>query len=405
MKSKNLLRYYLFSFSNLIAAFGGGTILGKCVGIIKDGVFQGSSIFAFFVGTVLGLAFLQMIPKKIAKNAGQWFAFCGGISSFVLFLIFEKCSVEGALTGISGILFFSVLSIRFGFWFYSRVLRASEAAGYKRRIAWVELGYYSGIILGLIIWQFISLPISISSILLIDTCVQFLAGFLDYLCATKQSLQSEIACDKNSVLDNYNNKSKISWCWRLAISIMLLTIGVQVVTFSLAHLSSTQSSSYILAVFYFGVAIAASVYKNLRVSLEWDNKNNFSYATIKFNQSRVNFLAINILPALLLFLAVIIAFFYQKKLLNIMYLAIFLSAFIYEILALAILDRIGLEEKSLNQSGMVIRAYGLMGIGAAISFWILDILSSTSLNLLILMLISLALSTVALYKRSYLFNE
>lgn len=399
MQPKNSLRYYLFSFSNLIAAFGGGAVLGKCVGIIKDGVFHGSSIFAFFVGTVLGLAFLQLIPKNIAKNAGRWFAICGGISSLFLFLFFDNFSVNGVLSGIPASLFFVVLSIRFGFWFYSRVLRASEAAGYKRSIAWVELGYYFGIILGLIIWQFINFPIGILLVLFIDAMVQFLAGFLDYLCATKQSLQIETANLTNLTHNTVNSDGKLGWCWRLAISVMLLTIGIQVVTFSLAHMSLTYSSSYILAVFYFGVAIAASVYKKLKVSLEWNNKNNIGYAAIKLNKMRINFLIMNIIPAFFLFPAITIEFFYQIRLSNLLYVAIFLSAFFYELVTLAILDRIGLEEKSLNQSGMVIRAYGLMGVGAAISFWILNIVNDTSINLLIMMAVSLLLSTVVLYKR------
>ena len=66
--------YYLPAFSNLMAAFGGGIILGKGVGIIDSPYFHNGSILAFFIGTVLGLVFLQSIPKQISKFAAPFFA-------------------------------------------------------------------------------------------------------------------------------------------------------------------------------------------------------------------------------------------------------------------------------------------------------------------------------------------
>lgn len=392
-------RYYLFSLSNLIAAFGGGTILGKCVGVIKGGMFQGGSVFAFFIGTVVGLAFLQLIPKKLAQSAGRWFSICGGIVSLILFGLFSCFSSDGSLSGVYGSLFFVILSIRFGFWFYSRVLRASEAAGYQRHIAWVELGYYAGIILGLIIWQFINIPISISSILLIDAAVQLLAGLLDYLCTTKKYLQE--ASDKvEQKIVASNQSEKISWCWRLAVSIMLLTVGVQVVVFSLAHAATPDVSAYMLAIFYLGVAVAASLYKKLDISLQWKSRQkNIGYAVILFGQYKVSFFIVSLFAAMLIFSSIMFSSYYQFMFKNIMYAAIFFAAFFYEILALAILDRIGLEEKSNNQSGMIIRAYGLMGIGAAVSFWMLDWVSGSSANLLILMSTCFLFSVMVLLRR------
>ena len=59
------LNYYFFSLSNLIAAFGGGLILGKGVGIINLPYLQGGSILAFFIGTIFGLLFLQFIPERL----------------------------------------------------------------------------------------------------------------------------------------------------------------------------------------------------------------------------------------------------------------------------------------------------------------------------------------------------
>lgn len=62
---KESLRYYLFSFSNFIAAFGGGMILGKSVGIIKNAYLQGDSVLAFFFRHSIGSYFFTTCSKKI----------------------------------------------------------------------------------------------------------------------------------------------------------------------------------------------------------------------------------------------------------------------------------------------------------------------------------------------------
>jgi hypothetical protein len=399
MQENNSLKYYVFSFSNLLAAFGGGTVLGKCVGIIDNDYLQGDSVLAFFVGTVLGLAFLQFLPKKLSQNAGQWFSACGGIASLILFVIFEKFSVNGKIADNIGAIFFIILSLRFGFWFYSRVLRASDAAGYQRRIAWVELGYYLGIILGLIIWKFINFQIEIASILLLDATVQFVSGIFDYLCATNKILKNDSSDRPVNNVMQIKNSSKIL-CWRLAIAVMLLTVGIQVITFDLAHLADQEFGTVILAVFYSGVAVAALIYKKLKITLDWkQSRLQFGYANIFIDKIKINFLIINILIALLISSAVVISFYYSISLSMIMLLCIFSAAFLYEIIALAILDRIGFEEKSINHSGMIIRAYGMMGIGAALSLWILNLISCTTLNMTGLIVISLFLSVIILMKR------
>lgn len=125
----------------------------------------------------MGLIFLQLVPKKFANHIGQMFSIFGGITSLFLFFIFYKYSINGEIYSLPASAFFFLLSVRFGFWFYSRVLRAANSAGFKKRIAWVEFGYYGGIILGLIIWQILNFEIALSSILIIDAFMQFIAGF------------------------------------------------------------------------------------------------------------------------------------------------------------------------------------------------------------------------------------
>jgi len=73
------ISFRLFALSNLMAAFGGGMILGKGVKIIDTPYLQSGSLLAFFIGTVLGLVFLQSIPKKFSKFMGRLFSIFGGL--------------------------------------------------------------------------------------------------------------------------------------------------------------------------------------------------------------------------------------------------------------------------------------------------------------------------------------
>lgn len=128
-------RYYLFALSNFLAAFGGGMILGKGISVINIPYLKGGSILAFFVGTILGLIFLQSIPKKWSEAIARWFSLFAAISSLGLLYIFTNYQTDSHLVDTAGLIFFIVLSIRFGFWFFSRVLRASAAAGQQQNIA------------------------------------------------------------------------------------------------------------------------------------------------------------------------------------------------------------------------------------------------------------------------------
>ena len=177
IEQKQTSQYYLFAFSNFIAACGGGMILGKGIKIIATPLLQGGSLLAFFVGTVLGLIFLQSIPEKYSKLFSRWFSIGGGFTSLILLYIFTNYAQNAKLSGVAGLLFFLLLSIRFGFWFYSRVSRAAVVAGLQQRIAWVELGYFSGMIFGLIMWKFIGIDITITTAFLIDDHLQLCAGF------------------------------------------------------------------------------------------------------------------------------------------------------------------------------------------------------------------------------------
>lgn len=295
LHQKQSVSYSLFSISNFLAAIGGGVVLGKGVGILDVPILQGSSLLAFFVGTAIGLMFLKCTPKKFSEIFSQWFSICGGITSIILCVIFIYFSFKGKLSGNFALLFFVLLSVRFGFWFYSRVLRVSKAAGQRQGIAWVELGYYSGVIIGLILWVFLGININITAALLVDAFLQLSAGILD-LIENKISQKKEITSEKEIVHISSLQKQDKIWQWRLAFGVMFLTIGVQVVIFNLAHKVHENLSPYVLAIFYFGATISALFCKKFNVRLEWnvDNK-------ITVQEMQLFYLEIILIPKNLVF--------------------------------------------------------------------------------------------------------
>ncbi|MBV9576709.1 MAG: hypothetical protein JO149_08815 [Gammaproteobacteria bacterium] len=415
--TKQALRYYLFSLSNFLAAVGGGMILGKGVATIQIPALQGGSLLAFFVGTVIGLIFLQTTPKRFSNLFARWFSISGGTTSLILFGIFVTYEVNKTLSGKVAILFFILLSLRFGFWFFSRVLRAAAAAGQQQNIAWVEFGYYAGVISGLVIWLLLGIDIGMAYALLLDAFLQFGAGLLDIFANRIPKPLEKITSESKTVEEKQAapaivHHSKI-WSWRLAIAVMLLTVGVQVIVFNLAHQVSSQFSPYMLAIFYLGAAVSAIFCKKFNIRLEWvlHTAKSHSYAAIFLGKSEINkklnLLGITVFSALCVAAAIVlvnqhIGIANNQGIKTFCLLAlVFIATFSYEILALALLDRIGLEEKDAPQQNMVLRTYGLMSIAAAISLWLLQLVHS-SLFYLILTLVGCFLFTfLSIWRRNF----
>ena len=407
--NKNVsFRYYLFSISNLFAAFGGGLILGKGAGIIDYPYLQGGSILAFFIGTVIGLVFLQFIPEKISKFLAQFFSIGCGVTSLFLFYIYQNYSFNGKINGTSALVFFLLLSVRFGFWFYSRVMRASIASGHQQSIAWVEFGYYIGMVLGLVIWKFLDIDIELGTALIIDAVFQFVAGILDL----KNFRLDNVSLDKSKqetqlVTDPQSIQYSSEWCWKLASAVIFITIGVQVVIFNTAHHVADVFGSYILATFYFGVAAAAFICNKFKIYISWGIENNLAAITVNAKKSiGLSFLF------LIFILAIAVAIVLPNMDLNnlmtgsmffnglFVCIFVFISAFIYEVISLSLLDRIGYEEKILGKSGMIMRTYGLMGLGAAVGFWTLGLMDDHLTSSIVTLVICLSFATIAVLKRN-----
>lgn len=403
-------QYYLFSFSNFIAALGGGMILGRGVDVINTPYLKGGSVLAFFVGIVLGLAFLQLLSKKITHQFSRFFSFFSSLTSLVLLAIFLRYSQNGELEGDVATTFFFLLSLRFGFWFYSRVLRASAAAKQQQSVAWVEIGYYAGTILGLIIWTFPGVHLSFSNSLIIDAILQCMAGFIDlwanHLAVT--AIESQLKSEPKSDIPLEETFTIKFWAWRLIIALVFLTIGTQAVIFTLMHQVSDNLSPFIMASFYLGVFIAALACKKNKVSLEWTRSltNVMGYAIIRTvkngNTKETHSSLLCLITAVCVFLSVCAAYVNINDV-TVFFLLFFvtIAAYFYEILALAILDRIGLEERFSNSHNMIIRSYGLMGVGSAVGLWLLSFSGKSLIVLSITLAISFILSFGILWKRHF----
>ncbi len=366
--------YYLFSLSNFIAAFGGGMILGNGINVIRIPYLKNGSVLAFFIGSVLGLILLQLISKKLWNSVGRWFSLFGSLTSVALLIIFKKNEIDFSLSGTSGLIFFLLLSARFAFWFYSRVLRASYVAGKQQRIAWVELGYYFGMIIGLIIWKLIKLDISFGIMLSIDILLQFIAGIFDLFANHNSIVQKKSITSMIEIKPMLERVSE----WRLVGSVVFLTIGIQVVIFSITSKMPEHFAPMIFAVYYFGVAMGAINYKKYNILIAWKKISTNAILVsekmgIKKEASVQSILLITVLFST--FTILIFGHCTDRIFQYLFYASIFGAAFLYEIIALAILDRIGLEDSA--SKNMVTYSYGLMGIGAAISLWLLDLVNVT----------------------------
>lgn len=417
--TKQNARYYLFSLSNFLAAVGGGMILGKGVATIKIPILQGGSLLAFFVGTVFGLALLQSTPKKFAHVFSRWFSICGSFTSLLLLSVFITYKINETLSGNPAIVFFILLSMRFGFWFFSRVLRAANAAGQEQSIAWVEFGYYIGVITGLILWLLLGIDIGMAFTLLLDACLQFVAGSLDLYANRIKNPEQTVNEKEPLTIGNLPVSNKFYdkiWSWRLAIAVMLLTVGVQVIFFNLAHQVSSYFSPYMLAIFYFGAAVSSIFCKQFNVRLEWHlpTTKHKGYATILLNKAgntkRISFVLLNFLSAIGV-AAVALTVYWKINTIDIyplfgikeflLLFLVFISTFFYEIITLSILDRIGLEEKNSPHKGMVLRTYGIMSIAAAISLWLLEMVNGAIFYLLLTLIFCFILTFLSVWRRSF----
>jgi hypothetical protein len=137
--------------ANFFAALGGGTVLGKAIGVLRDEpLLKGDSLVAMVGGTALGFLVLREVKKWKGRHRAAIFALATGLLSLVLWALLRRASSDtdlpepesSQLTGLFAWLFFLVLTFRWACWYVGRSLRAETAGFHFQRIPIVELLYF-----------------------------------------------------------------------------------------------------------------------------------------------------------------------------------------------------------------------------------------------------------------------
>jgi len=393
----------LLAAANFLAAFGGGAILGMGEDAFRT---PRHTVETFLLGTTLGLGLLFLLRSKPFRKlqlTGGWFSFIGGAVSFVAATVLWQHVGHSRNDDGGAWAIYLLLSLRFGFWFVARVQRPDIVAGRRRKIGWIELCYYLGVILGITFSATLQSRLNlIQLVLFIDCLSQWVAGSFDLLARRRAPAVAAVVADgeQESAPLPYN----FSWYTRAVLAVVTLTIGTQAVTFgfmglmkgsavALPGIGPTDPSRFILATFYLGVAGASVVYGLNKIRMEWPfaTKRVARFATIFVGddgerKKSIAFHWLSAIGAAFLALAIIgnllstqAASFSpdERMTLTTVKLGFFLlfiaaAAFIYEILALTLFDHIGEETKRVNRGGMVALAYGFMGLGVTVTLLIVD---------------------------------
>lgn len=406
-------RYYFLVFANFLAAIGGGIILSAGIGALK-GTFLEGSILAFFAGAVIGLLLHRIVRERWSRIIAPWFSISVGGASIILFELFKVYAVNGRLSNLAEIFFIALLSVRFGLWFFSRALRAQIVGRRKQGVALIELGYYAGVALGLIIWGL--LDYGMLSALLVDAMLQTVAGLVDLVTIRRRYTENQITdfqrgeqapqlvISKGNIEIVGSLTFDYRWYWRLALAILCLTIGFQAVPFSVSHWDTNGWSTYIVACFYLGVALSALVCRAFKIKFDWDSINSrwAGNATISSERSRIklktSFGLIILMAATSMVIALLGIQLWHWSALPVMTF-IALAAFIYQILVLSLLDQIGRAEKLANLNEMIMRTYLIVAIGTIISIGILSPFSKSYYSCVLLTLVCSLVSFSVVRKR------
>jgi hypothetical protein len=379
----------VLALANFLAAFGGGSILGRGLEVAKvmsNGRLD-NTVLVYMLGFSIGVLMLKIMRSDRARFTGGVTSIAGGLTSLVLLGIFEAHKSHSNQYGSDwhAYLLFALLIIRFGLWFVSRSLRSDAAAGRKQMIAWVEAAYYVGIILGLIIWQgylpwFKAVSFG-AGILVLDAVLQSTAGILDIL---SSRILPDLPKEGSShdVLPLPYNKVLYA---KMAIAIVTFTAGIQIVALAFRN-DLGNYGPMAFAALYAGAAAFALLYANIGVQLEIPigDQRSIGHALIVFGETtrrQVPFAAISIISAALLSSAILANLYVVKSMhdlsgeaAGVVLFLIGASAFFYEIIALCIYDTVGKEANKANRKGLVAMMICLMALGAAAVDFLIDTL-------------------------------
>lgn len=157
-----------------MSAVGGGTILVRGIDLLPFG-----TVAAFLMG---GCVSLLVVRWHAPERAGMMAIIAAAFTLALLTLHalglidLHAESIRGGLA----VAVFTVLCLRYAFWFAARILRADVLAGHGQKIARVEVAYYAGLIGGFALGQLGFVP-TLTQALVVDATLLIVAGWIDFL--------------------------------------------------------------------------------------------------------------------------------------------------------------------------------------------------------------------------------
>ena len=353
------------AFANFITAFGGGSVLGKAIGLIQLPFIHAGSLVAFFVGTVLGIYFLFWGFKKLKRNKEILGAFLGALCSFLMLLILWISPLHnGVLSGWIGFLFFTLLSFRFCFWFLTRILRSDRLSVLSpKAIPLIEGFFHLGTIVSLGSLSIGWVSLGLVGTLILDLLTQLLGGLLDILIQSRT--QTVPVSQAEPPTKNTTEFKAIA----TSVSVFtLVTVVIQVFIFHVSHLVPQSVGLVILGCFYAGLAAAGllSAYGEVRFV---DSKRGFGNLAFGANS---RFLISNLYLLFFLMIA-ILSFFLSARweAWTMTTVAALLASFVYEIFCFGLLHRIQTNAERTSVDRPIAKAFSVMALGACVSMFAL----------------------------------
>lgn len=401
---------FLIAIANLLAAFGGGTVLHLALTVAKqEPEFQlgwDAPFLALLIGTTIGLVLVGLLNliktrwARASRTAGGYLSFLGALVAIAVAILYQahsdRCSgATGACRPFELYVYYGLLAILFSLLFVPRILRSDATAGYKQKIGWVEFCYAMGIVLALVSWQQIDKQVpDLRTKLYIDAAFQIVAGLID-LASSRLSFRraaEPVTESKGVVADEIiprkmkalpMNRGLFA---KLTIAAGALTIGIQIVAMEFREALVSDVAPYIFGGFYLGAALSALAYGLVLTKLEFPPStswlSSFGVVTITLNRKvhQIKFAFISAATALLLMIAIALnasqfircdgnggcGIASWVAMVAFVPLTV-MAAFLFEWLILTILDMVGSEARSKNRDGLVALSFGLMGMGAAVS--------------------------------------
>lgn len=405
-QNKKISFLFLLAIANLLAAFGGGTIMSQARAAAEAhhayAYNRDDALTAFMVGAAIGMILIGLMKLPQSRLAqrlrilGGYLSFGCAFTSLILAFIYYAHINRTHSAGCWDMkLFLALLGIRFSLWFIPRVLRSDAAAGYGQHIGWIEFFYSFGMVLGLITWtprltKWIGDMDSFVLILIFDAGFQILAGITDLYARRTPFYSQHFAPSENVRI----SPLPIDWGMyaKITLAIVALTIGTQIVAFEFRANLGVWLGPKIMASFYAGTAISALIYGRVETKLELPflfSANRFGALIIDSGnkQRRFSFALISSLAVFPLVIAVVVNLYlipvnceptpcsgntgYKTGVAFIVLVAV--AAFFFEWIALSLLNFIGVMAKEKQRKGLVAVTYSLMGMGGAIGVGLLSL--------------------------------